>query len=212
MQTYEISIKDGFYIGDISFILQPSDYHTWEEREYPEGIIQFRGTQVAVVGVDAKDVEVPSNTGEFFNILESNVGIVPEEIAQDDSDELAYGLQTLGMYVPDFTGTVTLTKEDNGNVKVEWGDNIVRLYTSVVPEDLEISDLGSDFEDFISSSVASGMVNIPGFGNMQILKLDKADFMNMLDSSLAKSETNIISFDNGNKIIARLATPDELSE
>lgn len=212
MQTYEISVKDGFYIGDISFILQPSDYHTWEDREYPEGIIQFRGTQVAVVGVDAKNVEVPSNTGEFFNILENNIGVVPEEIAQDDSDELAYGLQTLGMYVPDFTGTVTLTKEDNGNVKVEWNDNIVRIYTNIVPEDLEIKDLGSDFDDFVSSSSTFGTVNIPGFGDMQILKLDKSDFMNLLDSSIAKSETNIISFDNGNKIIARLATPDELSD
>ena len=105
MKTYEISVKNGFFIGDVTLNIDEEHYALWEKNQYKDGVYK----DFIVVDTPIID-QVATNTGFYFPIVEANVGVVDLSICPEDLDLSA------GFYDQDYSGIVILTKEDNGNV------------------------------------------------------------------------------------------------
>lgn len=209
MKTYEISVKNGFFIGDVTLNIDEEHYALWEKNQYKDGVYK----DFIVVDTPIID-QVATNTGFYFPIVEANIGVVDLSICPENLD-----LST-GFYDQDYSGVVILTKEDNGNVKVEWLDNIVRLYIEEVPEDLEIEDsfpfspvvdaVALD-DDTIMVAIDSDIIEkyaeqLKDSGALQILQ-ETAE-----NTAESNNTENSIILDNGNIITARLVTEEDNTE
>lgn len=202
MEKYSLLVKDNFYIGDISFALSESSFARWEKANLADGFYLKAETAFAVFNVVNDNIEIPSNTGYNFYVMNANIGIVADPISNDTSVETIAELNETGMLIEDYAGLVMLIKEDNGNITVTWEDNIVHLYVTDVPEDLEIHDI----------PLIESIRPIPGTDFMAVsFNLDQLaplleesglDLKDLTDTDASTvTEEHTLLLDNGNKLI-----------
>lgn len=123
-KVFQIIVKNGFYIGDITHVLPNRVLEEWALHDFKRGVYVDPITQAHFAMVDTAD-----GNGSFYGSDDTDYVVEGSNIGICDLDLVSRPQEGLGRIVEDFGGAVTI-EYFNGKIIIDWADENIVIDTT----------------------------------------------------------------------------------
>ena len=130
-QVIQINVKNGFYIGDLSYALSSKVYsNVWGQGKFGDGAYLDPTTGAQFASVSTADGE-----GGYFGSDGTDYTVSADSIGICDLELVHRPQEGLGRIVEDYSGMVCI-EYFNGKVIIDWAEENVVIDTNPLEADL----------------------------------------------------------------------------
>ena len=123
-KVLQIIVKNGFYIGDLTYVLPDRVLKEWGRHGFKRGVYVDPATQAYFAMVDTAD-----GNGTFYGSDGADYVVEGSNIGICDLDLVSRPQESLGRVVEDFSGAVTI-EYFNGKIIIDWVDENIVIDTT----------------------------------------------------------------------------------